>query len=66
MRWYYKILAIVGHPLAPVLNEFINTLKKRSTIPPWYREFVLKARQHVTSGDAPQLELAPMPTGGYS
>jgi hypothetical protein len=56
----YRALQQLGHPQPPSANEFLPAIR-RFLVPPWYRQLRILARQHIGSGELPELAIAPKP-----
>lgn len=60
MHWCERALQQLGHPQPPVANEFLPAIR-RFLVPSWYRQLRILARQHIESGELPELAIAPKP-----
>jgi hypothetical protein len=60
MRWCERAMQQLGHSQPPSANEFLPAIR-RFLVPPWYRQLRILARDHVDSGEAPELAIAPKP-----
>jgi hypothetical protein len=50
----------LGHSQPPLANEFLPAIR-RFLVPSWYRQLRVLARDHIDSGEAPELAIAPKP-----
>ena len=48
------------HPIQPAANEFLPQIR-HFLVPTWYRQLRIEVRNHIESGTAPLLSLAPKP-----
>jgi hypothetical protein len=60
LAWCEEALQALGHSGNPLANEFLPP-SRHFLIPPWYRQLRIKARDHIESGEAPALSIAPKP-----
>ena len=60
MHWFERAMQRLDHPQPPAANEFLPAIR-RFLIPPWYRQLRVMPRDHIDSGEPPQLAIAPKP-----
>jgi hypothetical protein len=60
LAWCKEALQSLGHPGTPSANEFLPRIR-HFIVPTWYRQLRIKARDHIESGEAPTLSIAPKP-----
>jgi len=58
--WCEEALRSLGHRGQPTANEFLPHVR-HFLVPSWYRQLRIKARNHIESGVAPALSIAPRP-----
>jgi hypothetical protein len=64
LAWCKETLQALGHSGSPLANEFLPAVR-HFVVPRWYRELRIKAREHIESGEAPALSVAPKPPTAY-
>lgn len=60
LAWCEEALRSLGHAGNPSANEFLPHVR-HFLVPSWFRQLRIKARDHIESGEAPQLSVAPKP-----
>jgi len=60
LTWCKGALQALGHSGTPLAKEFFPAIR-HFLVPRWYRQLRIKAREHIESGDAPELLVAPKP-----
>lgn len=58
--WCDEALKSLNHQADPATSEFLPQVR-HFLVPTWYRQLCIKARDHIKSGAAPVLSLAPKP-----
>jgi hypothetical protein len=60
LTWCQKALQSLGQEGNPTANEFLPQIR-HFLVPTWFRQLRIKARDHIDSGEAPVLSIAPKP-----
>jgi hypothetical protein len=62
--WCKEALQALGHSGNPLAREFLPAIR-HFLVPQWYRQLRVRAREHIESGEAPALSVAPKPSTAY-
>jgi hypothetical protein len=60
LAWCQEALKSLGHEGDPTANEFLPQIR-HFLVPTWFRQLRIKVRDHIDSGEAPMLSIAPKP-----
>ena len=60
LAWCQEALLSLGHSGNPSANEFLPHVR-HFLVPTWFRQLRIIARDHIESGEAPALSIAPKP-----